>query len=89
MPLSSSDPTTAMMLITSQEVAMRRISCALLFGIALISISACADIPGNPGAAPKASQTASCDWLEGYPGCHAPGTGTSGNATAVAQTPAP
>jgi hypothetical protein len=68
---------------------MRRISYALLFGIALISVSACSGIPGGAGAAPHTSQTASCDWLEGYPGCHAPGTGTPGNAAAVAEAPAP
>jgi hypothetical protein len=68
---------------------MRRISCALLFGIALISVSACAGMPGDAGTGQHASQTASCDWLEGYPGCHAPGTGTPGNASSIAQAPAP
>jgi hypothetical protein len=67
---------------------MRHIATGLLFGLALISVSACADIPGNTGAAPKVSQTASCDWLEGYPGCHAPGAGTPGDATTIAQAPA-
>ena len=79
---------------------MRRISCALLLGIALIAVAACAQTPGNTGAAPKAGQTSatgwtpggnrrSCDSLEGYPGCYPRGTGASGYATANPQAPAP
>jgi hypothetical protein len=68
---------------------MRHIVSSLLFGLALISVSACADLPGNTGAAPKPSQTASCDWLEGYPGCHAPGAGTPADSATIAQSPAP
>ena len=37
------------------------------FGIALISVSACAVMPGGAATAPKTTQTASCNWLDGYP----------------------
>src|SRR6201993_2896467 len=87
-PLNPLDPMVVTMHIKYEEVAMHRISWAFLLGVALISLSACADIPGNTQAAPKVSQAASCDWLLGYPDCEPPGVGTHANATAVAQAPA-
>jgi len=68
---------------------MRHIACTLLFGIALIPVSACTTMPGGAGAAPKTSQTASCDWLEGYPDCRVPGAGHHAKPAAnLAEAPA-
>ena len=51
---------------------MRSLAYVLLCAVVLVSVSACAGRPGLAGADPTANQTA-CSWLEGYPGCHAPG----------------
>jgi len=66
---------------------MRSLAYVLLSAVVLVSVSACAERPGIAAADPAASQT-SCSWLEGYPGCHAPGDASPATFQADA-SPAP
>jgi hypothetical protein len=48
---------------------MRAIACALLFGLILIFISACAAVPDDPPPPGQRNLIAGCPWLQGYPDC--------------------
>jgi hypothetical protein len=47
----------------------RRIARTPLFGLALLSLSACTTPPDNAGAGRQSTLVTACSWLEGYPDC--------------------